>query len=327
MTRRVFVTGAAGFIGGAIVRNLRTRGDAVVAVVRDPTGPRAVALREIGVELSEGDLDSESAIRRAMAGCDAVIHGAGIYRIGIQTSERPAMYEANVTVAERVFDAATALAIQRIVAISSVNVLGDTGGVVADETFRRDLAAGYLSYYDETKVKAHLAAEARIDAGAPLVIVMPGTTYGPDDHSPLGAQLEAAFVGQVRFTALGDTGISPAHVDDIAAGIVAATERGRVGESYILAGENLRLREAIAIAARAGGHRPPRLDVPNGVLRFGARLAPGAGRMFGLSPNLGEILDASAGVTYWASSAKAAAELGYRSRDLATGARDAFGRA
>ena len=327
MTRRIFVTGAAGFIGGAIARHLRTRGDAVVAVVRDPASPKAVALRDIGVELSEGDLGSESAIRRAMAGCDAVIHCAGAYQVGIRVSDRPAMYEANVTVTERVLDAAIDLGIGRIVAVSTVSTLGDTRGTVPDETFRRDLTTGFLSYYDETKFKAHVAAEARIDAGAPIVVVMPGTVYGRADHSALGAQLKAAFDGKVRYIALGDTGISPAYVDDLAAGIVAALDRGRVGEAYILAGENMRMREAIAIAARAGGHRPPRLEVPTGLLRFGARLAPNAGGMFGLSPNLTEIISVSAGVTYWASSAKAATELGYRSRDLATGARDAFGRA
>ena len=325
MTRRVLLTGAAGFIGGAIARYLQARGDAVVAVVRDPTAPRAVALGDLGVELFEGDLGSESAIRRAMADCDAVIHCAGAYRIGIPVSERPTMYEANVTVTERVLDAAIGLAIDRIVAVSTVNALGNSRGSVSDETFRRDLSTGFLSYYDETKFKAHLAAEARIDAGAPIVIAMPGTVYGRDDHFAIGAQLKAAFDGHVRYIALGDIGISPAYVDDLAAGIVAALDRGRVGESYILAGENMRMRDAIAVAARAGGRRPPRLDLPDGILRFGTRLAPNAGRMFGLSPNLKEILAASAGVTYWASSAKAATELGYRSRDLATGARDAFG--
>ena len=92
-----------------------------------------------------------------------------------------------------------------------------------------------------------------------------------------------------------------------------------------MAGENMAMRDAMRIAATAGGRRPPRLSVPTTVLRIGARLAPSAGAAFGLPPDLREIVRSAAGVTFWASSAKAAAELGYATRDLATGARDAFG--
>ena len=324
MTTTVFVTGASGFIGSRVARLLRERGDQVVAVVRDPA--TAGALRDIGVRLIAGDLSSETSIRAGMTGADAVIHIAGSYDIGIPASERPLMYEANVAVTQRVLDAAISERIPRIVEISTINVFGNSKGQIHDETFRRDLADGFLSYYDETKYLAHVAAEARIEAGAPIVIVAPGTVYGAGDHSGLGFQLKAAFDGTARFIALGDLGVSPTFVDDIATGIVAALDRGRVGEVYIMGGESIRLREAMGIAARAGGRRAPRLTVPTGVLRLGVRLAPGAGALFGLAPNLGEILRAADGVTVWASHAKASSELGYAPRDLATGARAAFGR-
>jgi dihydroflavonol-4-reductase len=323
MTRTVFVTGGSGFIGLRVAKQLRERGDEVVAVVRDPDS--ATELQAMGARLVRVDLGSDEAIRAAMSGSDAVIHLAGSYRIGIPASERPAMYEANVTLTQRVLDAAIALDIPRIVAISTVNAFGDTRGRVVDETFRRDPADGYTSYYDETKVLAHLATEARIEAGAPIVIVMPGTVYGRDDHSGIGFQLKSAFDGTAWFVALGGVGISPTYVDDVATGIMAALDRGRVGQSYVMAGKNTRLRDAMRLSARAGGHRLPRLNVPDAVLRFGARLAAGSGGVFGLPPNLNEIFRASAGVTYWASSAKAAAELGYGTRDLATGAVDAYG--
>ena len=109
-----------------------------------------------------------------MSGADSVIHVAGTYRVGIPASERPAMYEANVGATQRVLDAAIALAIPRIVAISTVNVFGNTHGRVVDETYHRDLRDGFLSYYDETKYLAHVATEARAEAGAPIVIVQPG---------------------------------------------------------------------------------------------------------------------------------------------------------
>ena len=323
MTTTVFVTGAAGFIGSRVARLLRERGDEVVAVVRNPA--KAVALRDLGVRLVAGDLGSEAAIRAAMTDADAVIHIAGSYNVGIPASERPLMYEANVAVTERVLDAAIADGIPRIVEITTINVFGNSHGQVHDETFRRDLADGFLSYYDETKYLAHVAAEARIAAGAPIVIVAPGTVYGPHDHSAIGFQLKAAFDGTARFVALGDLGVSPTHVDDIAAGIVAGLDRGRIGEVYIMGGESMRLRDAMGVAARAAGRRLPRLAIPNGVLRVGVRLAPGGGALFGLAPNLAEILRAADGVTLWASHAKATTELGYTSRDLETGVRDAYG--
>ena len=324
MTARVFVTGAAGFIGGRTVRSLRERGDEVVAIVRDPTG--ATALRDLGVRLIAGNLGSQDEIQEAMSGSDAVIHIAGSYRVGIPRSERPAMYEANVTVTERVLDAAIAARIPRIVQVSTINVFGNTRGRVVDETYRRDLTQGFLSYYDETKYLAHVATEARMEAGAPIVIVQPGMTYGQGDHSGVGEQLQAAFDGTARYIGLGDLGISPVHVDDVAGGIVAALDRGRIGEAYGLGGENIRVGEAMAISARAGGRRPPRLRVPTILLRLAAPFGETAANLVGLPPNLAEVLKASDGVTYWTSHAKATAELGYSPRDLATGAIDAFAR-
>src|SRR4051794_6864736 len=323
MPRRVFLTGGAGFVGGAVARQLRAIGDEVVAVVRDPStvGP----LRDIGTKIVEGDLRSIDATREAMARCDAVIHSAGSYKVGIPKSEHPRMDEANVAVTERVMDAAIDLGISRVVDISTVNVFGKTGGAVPDESYERDPAKGFLSYYDETKYRAHKAVLQRIAAGAPIVIVQPGTVYGRDDHSGIGEQLKAAFEGKARFIALGDLGISPTYVDDLAAGIVAALDRGRPGESYVMAGENMRLSDAMAIAARAGGRRPPTLRFPTTMLRIGARLAPNGGALINQPPNLAEIVSSSLGVTYWATSAKAEAELGYRSRPLSVGAVDAFG--
>ncbi len=326
MTARVFVTGAAGFIGGRTVRSLRERADQVVAIVREPTSATALSLRDLGVRLIAGDLGSQDEIQQAMSGSDAVIHIAGSYRVGIPRSERPAMYEANVTVSERVLDAAIAARIPRIVQVSTVNVFGDTRGRVVDETYRRDLTWGFLSYYDETKYLAHVATEARMQTGAPIVIVQPGMVYGQRDHSGVGEQLQAAFDGTAHYIGLGELGISPVHVDDVAGGIIAAMDHGRIGEAYALGGENIRVGEAMAISARAGGRRPPRLHVPTILLRLAVPFGEAAADLVGLPPNLAEVLKASDGVTYWSSHAKATAEFGYNPRALATGAVDAFAR-
>jgi dihydroflavonol-4-reductase len=324
MTSRLFVTGAAGFIGGAVVRHLRERGDDVTAIVRDPT--RVTALNDLGVRVVTGDLGSTAVIREAMSGCDGAIHLAGSYRVGIRPSERPAMYEMNVAIAARVLDAAIEAAIPRIVAISTANVLGDTKGRVVNETYKRDPADGYLSYYDETKVMAHRIAEARIADGAPILIAMPGTTYGPGDHSAIGDQLKAAFDGKAVAIVLGTMGISAVHVDDLAAGIVAVLDRGRIGESYLLTGECLTLADAMDVSARAGGRRAPRLHVSTAWLRLAEPLAGVAMRLGILRYDLAEALRAADDVTYWASHGKATDELGFLPRPLSQGAVDAFGR-
>ncbi|MFP5342495.1 MAG: NAD-dependent epimerase/dehydratase family protein [Candidatus Limnocylindria bacterium] len=319
----VLITGGNGFIGQAVVRRLVGRGDRVVAIVRDPD--RAPVVRDLGVELRRGDLTRVPAIVDAMRGCDAVIHLAGDYRVGIAASERPAMLDANVGSTTRVLDAMATSGIGRLVHASTIGVFGNTRGRIVDERYRRDVADGFLSWYDETKFLAHRAVEERIGSGLPVVIAMIGTAYGPGDHSSLGRELERAYRGTAPFIAIGDTGLSAVHVDDTAAGLLGALDRGRPGESYILGGENLRLRDAMAVAARVGGRRPPRLELPTALVRLGSYAPASLARLAGLPDDLREVARASIGVTYWASSAKAATELGYRPRDLASGLRAAFG--
>ncbi len=324
MTGNVFVTGGAGFIGRVVVRLLRERGDDVTAVVRDPV--RATSIGNLGANRVTVDLGSVAAIAEAMRGCDAVVHLAGSYRIGITPAERPAMYEANVAVTARVLDAAIRVGIPRIVAVSTVSVFGNTNGGLVNENYRRDPADGFLSYYDETKFLAHRVAEARMADGAPVMIAMPGQTYGPADHSTVGAQLKAAFDGTARMIVVGDTGLSFVFVDDLAEGILAVLDRGRIGESYVLGGECLTLEDAMAVAAGAAGRRPPRIRVSTALLRLGEPLAQLWMRLGLLHFNLAEVLHASDDATYWASHGKATAELGYHPRPLGQGAIDAFGR-
>ncbi len=319
---RVFITGGSGFIGEAVVRRLMARGDRVTAAVRDLE--RAEPLAAMGVDVREGDLSRTAAIVDAMRGTDAAIHLAGIYRVGIPASERPAMHEANVGATHRVLDAFATAGLDRLVAISTINVAGNTHGRIVDERYRRDLSEGFLSYYDETKYLAHRAVQERIGSGARIVIAMPGTTYGPNDHSAIGQQLKGAHDGTLRYLVLADLGISPVFVDDVAAGIVAALDRGRIGESYFLGGQNMRLRDAMQMAARVGGRTLPRLEIPTGMVRLGARAPAALARSMGLPDDLGEVARSAIGVTFWGSSAKAATELGYVPRDLASGLRATF---
>jgi dihydroflavonol-4-reductase len=314
---RVAITGGAGLVGRAVVRVLRERGDTVVALVRDPR--RAPFLAELGAELVESDLSDVTELTEQLRGADGAIHAAGSYRVGIAKSERGAMWDANVGTTTRFLDAAEAAGTERIVYVSTINVFGDTHGRVVDETYRRDLSEGFLSWYDETKYGAQEVAEQRIAAGAPIVIVQPSQVYGPGDRTGFGEQLELAHAGRLRYRSVDDVRLGLVHADDLAAGIVAAFDRGRPGQSYVLTGPHTTLGEAIAVAAGIGGQAAPALRIPTGLLRA---LAP-LGRLVG-QPNLAEILAASAGVTYLASSAKAEAELGFVARDIETGLRDVF---
>ncbi|HET9613792.1 MAG TPA: NAD-dependent epimerase/dehydratase family protein, partial [Candidatus Limnocylindrales bacterium] len=220
----------------------------------------------------------------------------------------------------RLLDAAEAAGTPRVVYVSTANVYGNTRGRLVDESYRRDLSEGFLSWYDETKYGAHEVAEQRIADGAPVVLALPSQVYGPGDRSQFGEQLRLAAAGKLRYLALADTGVCLVHSDDLATGIVAALDRGVVGRSYNLAGPATTLRAAVTMAAEINGHRPPALRLPTRLLQVTAPLGAMIGR-----PNLRELISASAGVTYWVSSERAASELGFSARAIEPGLRDVFG--
>ncbi|HET9498384.1 MAG TPA: NAD-dependent epimerase/dehydratase family protein [Candidatus Limnocylindria bacterium] len=319
---KAVVTGGAGFIGQVLIRKLEDRGDEVVAIVRDTE--RATVLAELGCTLVEADLGSITVERLAelLGESDALFHLAGSYRVGIPESEHVAMFTANVVATRTVLDAAVRAGVARTIYVSTVNAFGDTHGKVVDETYRRPQPPHFLSYYDETKYLAHLAAEERIAAGAPILIAQPGMVYGPGDHSQAGGVIRQAMAGTLPFLSAADLGGTLVHVDDVAAGLLLVHDRGQIGQSYVLGGEIATLREVVRRASALGGHDPPRLTTPawmlKAIARFGALIGPILSES---EPNLGEAIRASDGVTYWASSAKAQRELGYAPRDLEAGLR------
>jgi dihydroflavonol-4-reductase len=322
---RVVITGGAGFIGRAIVERLTARGDDVVALVRDPA--KAGHIKGDHVTLMPSDLSSTAQMTAQMRGADSVIHAAGSYRIGIKRSERDAMWDANVGATERVLDAAVAAGVPRIVYVSTANVFGNTNGELVGESYQRDLKRGFLSWYDETKFRAHEAAKVRQQQGAPVVIVMPTQVYGPNDHSQASMQLDDAYHGHLRYVAFPTAGMGWVHVHDLAEGIVAALDRGRIGESYALAGDSHRMGDSVAIAARVAGRKPPRISIPTGLLRAIAPLNDRLGGLPGMPANMLETISAAENVTYWAKHDKATAELGFRPRSLEQGVADTWGRA
>jgi nucleoside-diphosphate-sugar epimerase len=315
---RAFVTGGTGFIGARMVAKLRERRHVVAALVRNPD--KATELQRDGVQLIEGDLTDVDAIRRGVEGSDAVFHGAAIYKVGIPKSQHEEMFETNVRGTERVLDAAIQAGVPKIVYVSTINVFGNTGGKVVDEHYERP-RNGFLSYYDRTKYDAHQVALDRIDRGAPIVIVQPGGVYGPNDHSEVGNMIDQFRSGKLPAVPFPDTGLNMVHVDDVAEGCILAYEQGEPGESYVLGGEITTMRGILEKVAQIDGKKPPKRNLPTGLLKAMAPAGPVIGRVMGMAPNMRELISASDGVTYWAKDDKARTKLGYQPRDLETGLR------
>jgi dihydroflavonol-4-reductase len=315
---KVFVTGGTGFIGGHVVRRLRERHDEVVAWVRDPD--KGASLAALDAELRTGDLSARAALAAGMEGCDAVIHGAAIYEVGVPKSRHPAMYEANVVGTENTLGAALDAGIGKVVYVSTIGAFGNTNGNVVDESYEHP-AESFTSYYEETKYQAHQVAKRLIADGLPCVIVQPGGVYGPDDHSALGKQLLDFVDGRMPFVPFPDLGMNMVHVDDVAAGILLALGKGQVGESYVLGDQITTMRGLLDAAAKVAGKRPPRANIPTGLIKLGAPFGPVIGKLMGQPPNLRELISSGDGVTFWAKHDKAVSELGFAPRGLETGLR------
>jgi nucleoside-diphosphate-sugar epimerase len=316
---KVFLTGGTGFIGGEVARQLRARGDEVVCLVRSPE--KGASVSGLGCETVSGDLGDEAAIRRGMEGCDAVVHAAAMYEVGIPASQHPAMYEANVTGTERVLGAALEARIPKVVYVSTVGVFGNTHRKVVDESYEHP-GKEFTSYYEETKLEAHRIAKRLIaDEGLPCTIVQPGGVYGPGDTSQVADLLEQFLAGRLPLMPFPELGICLTHVEDIAAGILLALDEGRAGETYVLSGPATTMGEAIGVVAGLTGRKAPKRAMPTPLIKAMTPIGPLVGKLMGQPPNLRELISSADGVTFWASHDKASRELGYAPRGLEEGLR------
>jgi nucleoside-diphosphate-sugar epimerase len=317
---RVFLTGGTGFIGGEVARLLRARSDEVVALVRSPE--KAKALSALGCDLVSGDLSDEEALRTGMKDCDAVIHVAAIYEIGVSKRRHPAMWETNVRGTTHVLRAAKDASVPKIVYVSTVAAFGNTRGKVVEETYEHP-GESFTSVYEETKVEAHKVAREAISADhLPIVIVQPGVVYGPGDHSDTGALIDRFLAGKLPMIAFPDLGFNAVHRDDVAAGILLAVDKGKPGESYVLGGEITKMRDFMGTLARVSGRKPVTKAVPGAMLKAIAPMGRVLGPMMGFGPNMREMITSADGVTFWATDDKARRELGYAPRPLEQGLRD-----
>ena len=307
---KYFVTGATGFVGGVLARKLREVGHEVHASVRSPE--KAKELEAIGVKLFKGDVTDKESMRVAMSGVDGVFHVAGWYKIG--TPDKRDGERVNIQGTRNVLELMQELKIPKGVYTSTLAVNSDTHGQLVDESYH--FGGKHLSEYDRTKAVAHEIAKDFIAKGLPLVIVMPGLIYGPGDTSTVRTSIISLLQGQLPMLP-NQTKLTWAHVDDIVQGHILAMEKGKTGETYIIAGEPVKLADAFLLASQITGKRAPKV-VPYQMLKVMSYLARPFDNWLPESYT-SEGLRIVAGVTYLGDNSKAKRELGYNPRPLREG--------
>jgi dihydroflavonol-4-reductase len=305
------VTGATGFVGSAVARALARRGHTLRLLARAGGDRRNLA--GLDAEIVEGDLLRPETLTAAVTGCRYVVHVAADYRIWVPNPDR--MLAANVDGTLAIMRAALTAGVDRVVYCSSVAALGLTkDGSPADEATPAHEDA-IIGIYKKSKYRAEQAVlDLARDGGLPVVVVNPSTPIGPRDikPTPTGRMIADAAAG--RMPAYVDTGLNVVHVDDVADGHALALERGRIGEKYILGGEDMTLAAILAVVARLTGRRPPRVRLPHGAVWPVAIASELLARGFGIEPMVTRDHLRMARKMMFFSSAKATQELGYSAR-------------
>jgi dihydroflavonol-4-reductase len=259
---RVLVTGASGFIGGSVVRLLRERDREVRCLVRETSDQSRI--EDLSYEVAVGDLRDPSSLQEAVKGCAAVIHLACLSSWDDISS--PRMREVGLEGTRHLLDAAKSAGVERFVFASSIVAIGGTlGPEIRDEDAAFELAKGRAFVYAHTKREAEVLCQEATEGGLPVVIVNPGEVYGPHD---LGLVTASNLIDFARsnpvFVPRGGTSV--AHVDDVAAGILAALQSGRPGARYVLGGENLTIHQLATLTLDVLGQRKRVVTLPKGLL-------------------------------------------------------------
>ncbi|HEY1933684.1 MAG TPA: hopanoid-associated sugar epimerase [Acetobacteraceae bacterium] len=314
------LTGATGFVGSAVARVLLARGHQLRLLAR-PTSDRR-NLAGLDAEIVIGDLTDPASLARAAAGCRYVVHVAADYRFWVPDPEP--MLRANVEGTRAIMRAAQAAGAERIVHCSSIAALGTTAdGTPANETTPVDQAGLYTTYKRSKYLAEQAVLELVRNENLPAVVVNPAAPVGPRDikPTPTGKMIMDAANG--RIPAYIDTGLNVVHVDDVAEGHALALERGRIGERYVLGGENLELKDLLALVAQVAGRRPPTLRLREAWVWPVATVMEGVARVTGVAPLMTRDHLRMARKKMFFSSAKAIAELGYAPRPARQAVEDA----
>ena len=318
---KTLVTGANGFVGAAVVRELVAADRPVRALVRATSDCRN--LEALPVEIVRGDLNEPESLRDAVDGCRFVMHVAADYRLWAPDSQ--SMYETNVQGSVRMIEAAAASGVERMVYTSSVAVLGSRAdGGPADEETPVTLA-DMIGPYKRSKFLAEQAVRERAaELRFPVVTVNPSTPIGPGDVKPTPTGRIIVDAANGRIPAFLDTGLNIVHVDDVARGHLIALDNGRVGERYILGGTDMSLREILETIAALTGRRAPRIRLPRRAAHALAVCAEAVATVTGAEPLVSRDAVRMSAKRMYFSSSKAERELGYTSREPGAALADAL---
>lgn len=316
-----FLTGGTGFVGARLARLLLAQGLRVKALARKDSDRRN--LNGLDVEIIEGDLLDGEAVARGVAGCRYVFHLAADYRIWVP--EPWAMYRANVAGAEHVLRAAAMAGAERIVhcsSVAAVKVPRDHAPV--DETSEYASVAEVIGHYKKSKYLADvMARRLATEEGLPIVVVNPAAPIGPCDIKPTPTGKIVLDFLRGKLPSYVDTGLCVVHVDDVAQGHWLAATRGRIGERYVLGGENLTLKQVLHLLAEVTGLPAPRFATPFALAYAFGAVDSALARWRGTEPTAPLDAIRMARHYMWFSSHKAIEELGYCARPAKSALRDA----
>ncbi|HVC18837.1 MAG TPA: hopanoid-associated sugar epimerase [Vicinamibacterales bacterium] len=274
------VTGATGFVGSELVRQLVARGEQVRVLVRPTARTRVVD--GLPVETVYGDLRDPASLRDACRGVHRVFHVAADYRLW--SPEPQVIYDSNVAGTRHLLAAAGDAGAERIVYTSTVATIAvDRPGGLPDETTEARLDE-MIGHYKRSKFMAEQEARLAAARGLPVVIVNPTTPVGPGDWKPTPTGRIIVDFLRGRMPAYIDTGLNLVAVEDVAAGHLLAAERGRVGERYLLGARNMTLREILAALAQITGRRAPRVRLPYAVAFAAGCASEAVARLTGREP-------------------------------------------
>lgn len=255
---RVLVTGATGFVGGAVARALLRAGREVRLIVRPAADRRNI--RDLPVEIYHGDVTDLDSLRRATFGCAQVYHVAALYKLWVRRKRE--IYESNVTGTENVLKAARECGVEKIIYTSSVATLGlPKDGSPGDEETPVSLS-DMVGHYKRSKYLAEQVARTYIQEGLPIVIVNPSTPVGEADIKPTPTGKIIVDFLNGKMPAYVDTGLNLVDVEDVAVGHLLAAEKGKIGERYLLGNENLTLQQILFLLAEITGRPAPRFQAP-----------------------------------------------------------------
>jgi len=277
---KTFVTGATGFIGASIVRELLKEGREVRALVR--AGSDTANLNGLDVELWRGDLRDQPGLVQGLKGCDILYHAAADYRLWTRDPEE--MYRINVEGTAGILGAALENGVSKVVYTSSVGTLGNPGDGTPGSEATPVTLADMVGHYKKSKFQAERTAERFVEQGLPLVIVNPSTPVGPLDIKPTPTgKIIVDFLNR-RMPAYLDTGLNIIAVEDCARGHVLAERKGRIGEKYILGNANLTLSAIFGLLAEITGLAAPRVRLPYLPILLAAYVNEGISAITGKEP-------------------------------------------